>query len=207
MKKFRSFRNKKKHLSSKYILLILTGVCIVALFTSLVFNLSGGPLNSVAGYVFVPMQKGINNAGSWISGKANDFQTLGEVLKENKKLQNQVDDLTNQLNVTKLEQYELDNYRELLDLDDKYSGYQKVAANVIAMDGTNWFSSFTIDKGSKEGIKKGMNVIAGSVSISCKKAFYPGVTLRINSYVYPVNVMTPHSKATISDNEIVMIPL
>lgn len=40
MKKFRSFRNKKKHLSSKYILLILTGVCIVALFTSLVFNLS-----------------------------------------------------------------------------------------------------------------------------------------------------------------------
>ena len=131
MKKFRSFRNKKKHLSSKYILLILTGVCIVALFTSLVFNLSGGPLNSVAGYVFVPMQKGINNAGSWISGKANDFQTLGEVLKENKKLQNQVDDLTNQL-------------------------------NVIAMDGTNWFSSFTIDKGSKEGIKKGMNVIAGS---------------------------------------------
>ena len=138
MKKFRSFRNKKKHLSSKYILLILTGLCIVALFTSLVFNLSGGPLNSVAGYVFVPMQKGINNAGSWISGKANDFQTLGEVLKENKKLQNQVDDLTNQLNVT------------------------KVAANVIAMDGTNWFSSFTIDKGSKEGIKKGMNVIAGS---------------------------------------------
>ena len=125
MKKFRSFRNKKKHLSSKYILLILTGVCIVALFTSLVFNLSGGPLNSVAGYVFVPMQKGINNAGSWISGKANDFQTLGEVLKENKKLQNQVDDLTNQLNVTKLEQYELDNYRELLDLDDKYSGYQE----------------------------------------------------------------------------------
>ena len=91
MKKFRSFRNKKKHLSSKYILLILTGVCIVALFTSLVFNLSGGPLNSVAGYVFVPMQKGINNAGSWISGKANDFQTLGEVLKENKKLQNRSD--------------------------------------------------------------------------------------------------------------------
>ena len=33
---------------------------------------------------------------------------------------------------------------------------------MIAMDGTNWFSSFTIDKGSKEGIKKGMNVIAGS---------------------------------------------
>ena len=68
MKKFRGFRNKKKHLSSKYILLILTGVCIVALFTSLVFNLSGGPLNSVAGYVFVPMQKGMNNTNWTITG-------------------------------------------------------------------------------------------------------------------------------------------
>ena len=161
MKKSRSYRNKKKHLSSKYLLLILSGVCIIAIFVSLVFNISGGPLNTVAGYVFVPMQKGINSAGSWISSKANDFKTLGEVLQENKDLQKQVDDLTVELNTTKLEQYELDNYRELLDLDKQYADYDKVAANVIAMDGTNWFSTFTIDKGKKQGIAKGMNVIAG----------------------------------------------
>ena len=151
MKKSRSYRNKKKHLSSKYLLLILSGVCIMAIFVSLVFNISGGPLNAVAGYVFVPMQKGINSAGSWISSKANDFKTLGEVLQENKELQKQVDDLTVELNKTKLEQYELDNYRELLDLDKQYADYDKVAANVIAMDGTNWFSTFTIDKGKKQG--------------------------------------------------------
>ena len=162
MKKFRHFRNKKNRLASKYVLMILTAVCVVALFTSLVFNLSGGPLNTVAGYVFIPMQKGINSAGAWISGKANDFKTLSEVLKENEKLQAQVSDLTLKLNNTKLEQYELDNYRELLQLDDKYASYDKVAANVIAMDGTNWFSTFTLDKGTKEGIQKGMNVIAGS---------------------------------------------
>ena len=162
MKKFRHFRNKKNRLASKYVLMILTAVCVVALFTSLVFNLSGGPLNTVAGYVFIPMQKGINSAGAWISGKANDFKTLREVLKENEKLKAQVSDLTLKLNNTKLEQYELDNYRELLQLDDKYASYDKVAANVIAMDGTNWFSTFTLDKGTKEGIQKGMNVIAGS---------------------------------------------
>ena len=146
MKKFRHFRNKKNRLASKYVLMILTAVCVVALFTSLVFNLSGGPLNTVAGYVFIPMQKGINSAGAWISGKANDFKTLSEVLKENEKLKAQVSDLTLKLNNTKLEQYELDNYRELLQLDDKYASYDKVAANVIAMDGTNWFSTFTLDK-------------------------------------------------------------
>lgn len=142
--------------------MILTGVCTVILFISLVFNISGGPLNAVAGYVFVPMQKGINGAGSFISEKANDFKTLGEVLKENKELKKQVDDLTVKLNSTKLEQYELDNYRQLLELDNQYKDYPKVAAHVIAMDGTNWFSLFTIDKGKNDGIEKGMNVIAGS---------------------------------------------
>ena len=162
MKKFRNFRNKKKRLSSKYLLMILSGVCIVTIFTSLVLNISGGPLNAVAGYVFVPMQEGINNVGSWFSAKANDFKTLGEVLAENKELKSQIDDLTSQINKTKLELYELDNYRELLDLDNQYADFDKIAAHVIAMDGTNWFSTFTIDKGSKQGIAKGMNVIAGS---------------------------------------------
>ena len=162
MKKFRNFRNKKKRLSSKYLLMILSGVCVVAIFTSLVLNISGGPLNSIAGYVFVPMQEGINNAGSWLSSKANDFKTLGEVLAENKELKSQIDDMTTQLNKTKLEQYDLDNYRQLLDLDDQYADFDKIAAHVIAMDGTNWFSTFTIDKGSKQGIAKGMNVLAGS---------------------------------------------
>ena len=162
MKKFRNFRNKKKRLSSKYLLMILSGICIVTIFTSLVLNISGGPLNAVAGYVFVPMQEGINNVGSWFSAKANDFKTLGEVLAENKELKSQIDDLTSQINKTKLEQYELDNYRELLALGNQYADVDKIAAHVIAMDGTNWFSTFTIDKGSKQGIAKGMNVIAGS---------------------------------------------
>lgn len=162
MKTFRRFRNKKNRLQSRHMLMILTGVCTVILFISLVFNISGGPLNAVAGYVFVPMQKGINGAGSFISDKANDFKTLGEVLKENKELKKQVDDLTVKLNSTKLEQYELDNYRQLLELDNQYKDYPKVAAHVIAMDGTNWFSLFTIDKGKNDGIEKGMNVIAGS---------------------------------------------
>lgn len=46
-----------------------------------------------------------------------------------------------------------------------------------------------------------------NLSVSCKRAFYPGVTLRINSCIFQVNSMTPHSKATIDDGEIVMKPL
>ncbi len=158
----KNFRNKKKRLPTKYVLLIMTGICVSAIFLSLTLNISGGPLNSIAGYVFVPMQKGINDAGLWLYSKSNDFKTLGEVLDENKKLQAQVDELTTKLTTTKLERYELDTYRELLALDETYADYDKVAANVIAKDSGNWFSTFTIDRGSRDGLKKGMNVIAGS---------------------------------------------
>ena len=47
-------------------------------------------------------------------------------------------------------------------MDAKYPSYPKVAASVIAKDSGNWFSTFTIDKGKKDGVDVGMNVLAGS---------------------------------------------
>lgn len=155
-------RKPKFILPTKYILLILTGVCIAALLLSFTLGINGGPLNTVAGYVFVPMQKGINTVGSWITDKSDHLKKLSDVMKENEELKQQVDSLTTELNTIKLEQYELENLRELLNLDQKYPSYDKVAANVIGKDGGNWFTNFTIDKGADDGIEKDMNVIAGS---------------------------------------------
>ena len=169
----RRIRNKKKRLSTKYTLLMLSSICLLLILISLTLNISGGPLKVAAGYVFVPMQTGVNTVGQWLSDKANDFKTLGEVLNENKKLKQQLDDMTLQMNTIKLEQYELENYRELLDLDEKYPSYQKVAASVIAKDSGNWFSTFTIDRGTKDGIKVGMNVLAGSGLVGIVKDVGP----------------------------------
>lgn len=155
-------RKPKFILPTKYILLILTSVCIAALLLSFTLGINGGPLNTVAGYVFVPMQKGINTVGSWITDKSDHLKKLSDVMKENEELKQQVDSLTTELNTIKLEQYELENLRELLNLDQKYPSYNKVAANVIGKDGGNWFTNFTIDKGADDGIEENMNVIAGS---------------------------------------------
>ncbi len=159
----RKIRNsKKKQMQTKYALIILTIVCVMTVFVSLIFNINGGPLKAIAGYIFVPMQQGINNTGAFIFDTANDFRTLSEVLIENEKLQEQVDELTVLLTNSKLDTYELENLRDLLALDEKYPTYEKVAASVIAKDSGNWFSTFTINRGSNHGIAVGMNVIAGS---------------------------------------------
>ena len=156
-------KRKSKHsFPTRYLLFILTGLCVLIMFVSFTLNLSGGPLNTVAGYVFTPMQKGINSVGTWFISKSDDLKSLKDVMQENKELQAKVDELTTELNTIKLEQYELDNLRELMQLDQKYPGYKKVAARIIGSDTSNWFNTFVIDKGTKDGIEKDMNVIAGS---------------------------------------------
>ena len=144
-------RKSKFFLPARYLLLIMSGVCIIIMLLSFTLNISGGPLNAAAGYVFVPMQEGINKVGTWISDKAANLKNLSDVMAENEDLQNQVDELTTELNTIKLEQYELDNLRELYNLDQKYPSYEKVAANVIGKNSGNWFNTFTIDKGSNDG--------------------------------------------------------
>lgn len=154
-------RKPKFTFPARYLLIILTILCLGMVYASHAFHMTGSPLNAIAGYVFIPMQRGINYVGRFIFDKADNLKDLRDVMEENVQLKAQVDELTAELNTIKLEQYELDNLRELLALDQKYPNYKKVAASVIGKDAGNWFSIFTIDKGKNDGIEVDMNVIAG----------------------------------------------
>lgn len=46
-----------------------------------------------------------------------------------------------------------------------------------------------------------------NLSVSCRKEFYPGVMIRINSFIHQVNVYTSRSKAAIGEGGIVFLPL
>ena len=156
-------KKNKNSFPARSLLLVLCGICLIVMFLAYsVGGTSGGPLNSVASYIFVPMQKGINSVGTFFSNKSDRFQTLESVMDENTKLKEQVEKLSTELNTVKLEQYELEDLRELYKLDQKYPNYKKVAANVIGKDSGNWFNVFLIDKGKKDGIEKDMNVMAGN---------------------------------------------
>ena len=50
-------RRPKHQIPTKYILLSMTALCILAMYVSFSLNLGGGPLNSIAGAIFEPMQK------------------------------------------------------------------------------------------------------------------------------------------------------
>ncbi len=154
-------RKNKTVIPAKYILFTLTAACLLLMIGSFAFGIDSGPVGTAAGYVFIPMQRGLSEVGNWISDKASELQSLGSVMEENERLKSQVDELTEELNALKLEQYDADDLRELLELEDAYSDYDKMAASVIGKDAGNWFDTFLIDKGSRDGVAAGMNVITG----------------------------------------------
>ena len=155
-------KRNKSPLSNKYWILILCLICILMMGLSLLSSKLGGPLRFLAGYTVVPMQKGINTIGVWLSDLTDNFETLQELKEENKTLKEQIDALTLERNSLQQQQSELERLQALYKLDQNYSDYEKIGARVIANNGSNWFNSFTIDKGSNDGIKTDMNVIAGS---------------------------------------------
>lgn len=154
-------RKVRRHIPAKYVLWFLSILCVAAMFASFLFDVSFTPLNTAAGYVFIPMQKGINEIGTWAGGVTDNLAKLRDVMKKNEELQAQVDELTTQLSTYQMEQYDIEDMRKLLDLDEQYK-YEKVGAGIIGKDAGNWFDTFIIDKGSKDGIEVDMNVIAGS---------------------------------------------
>ena len=155
-------RRKRDSIPSKYILSAIATVCVGFMLLSYVFGFQGGPLGTIGGYLFIPIQKGINYVGWYLSDRADNLQDLRLVMAERDALQEQVDQLTIENSQLMQEKYELEDLRELYALDRSYSDYSKVAANVIAKDPGNWFHSFIIDKGLKHGIEVDMNVLSGS---------------------------------------------
>ena len=155
-------KRNKFTLPGKYLLMILSAVCVILMIVTFRTDLFEGPLRAAAGYVVVPFQKGIASVGGYMYDRAEEMGQLKAVLEENQKLKEQVDELTMENAQLQQDKYELASLRELYDIDNATSDYEKMGARVIASDSSNWFYSFTIDKGSDDGIQVDMNVLAGS---------------------------------------------
>lgn len=150
-------------LPNKYWLWILAGICMLLMLLSVVTGgKSDSPFRAIANYTIVPMQKGINRTGTFLSDLAENFETMDTLKEENQKLQEQVDNLTIEVGLLQQDKRELERLQELYKLDQDYSDYEKVGAHVIFNSGNNWFNNFTIDKGSNDGIRVDMNVMAGT---------------------------------------------
>ena len=146
--------------SIKYILLILTIICLVSLVITYSRGDTIGVYKTAVSKLFSP----ISNA---ITGFGDHFSEKKKLNADKEELQARIDQLEeeNRLLLEQLKKYQSDYYslnemKSLLEIKDEFASYPMVGAKVIAKENGNWFSKFTINRGSNDGIEKDMNVIA-----------------------------------------------
>ena len=152
-------KSDKKSIPTKYILFILSFLCMVLIVLSFIMPGFASPVKEGVSYMLVPVSKGMNQVGRWFNDRKDDLSELRDVMAENTELKAQIADLQNKNALSVEERSELEELRTLFQLSEQYSSYETVAGRIISRDSSNWFSTFTIDKGKKDGIEVDMNVI------------------------------------------------
>ena len=144
---------------NKFVLLVLSIISIILIGITSFNDSIISPLSQAVGIVLLPVQSGVNTAGRAIYDSIEEQRKIHSAITENIELNKKIDELTQENTRLMADSGELARLRELYKLDESYSDYTKVGARVVAKDSTKWFSTFTIDKGSDDGIAVDMNVI------------------------------------------------
>lgn len=152
-------KHKKNQMKPGYVLGIIIGICLICIAISV--SNQGEQVGVQKGIraLLIPMEKGLNSVGLWISEKKEYNRSVDELLTQIDDLQRENDQLKSKISSMENNLSELEALRDLLDMKEIYPDYDMVGARIISKDAGNWYNSFIIDKGSDDGIKKDMNVI------------------------------------------------
>ena len=154
--------NKKFNfkIPAKQLLFFLTALLVVLIGASFINSDITSPIRNGLNQLILPLQNGFNQIGARLFSEIEDVRTLRQAQAENEQLKAEIADLKEENTRLLLERTELDELQGLLELRDQYADYDMVGARVIAKDSGNWFHSFTIDKGTEDGIQENMCVMA-----------------------------------------------
>ena len=122
---------------------------------------SASASGNVVGTILEPGQKLLSHIGSGISGFFGFVTDMKNFQTENLELKEQVAELSEQVRALEASKEENERLRQLLELKTAEASRDTVGCEVIAKDPGNWFDSFTIDKGSDDGISVDDTVISG----------------------------------------------
>ena len=110
-------------------------------------------IESVGGNIVSPAQSAVSETGGFFADIGIYLASVKTLYAENERLKNENTNLNKQLLDMKGLNDENEELRRMLDLTEKETRIDMVAASVVAKDPTNWFSTFTINKGTDDGVK------------------------------------------------------
>ena len=150
----------RPHIPGRYLLLLVTALCVGMILTTYYTDVLNGPLSGFANYIVIPFQDGVSKAGEWLIKREQLVSDIKELQKENEALRQENEELSVTNNALLQEKHELTELRNLYQLDQTYADFPKTGCRIIAKENGSWYHSFVIDKGSEDGLSVDMNVLA-----------------------------------------------
>lgn len=140
------------------ILLLLLSLTVASYVNQGTNSWLGMQLERVSAFLQEPVRDGEN----LISTTVKAIFQFKKVLAENEALLQENEELRQELvrqSLSRTDLAELRNLEEALNYINPADNYSHVTAKVIAMDGSGWYRTFTINAGSKHGVKRNAVVI------------------------------------------------
>ncbi len=181
---------------------LLTFIVLLLLLAFILMSLRAKERKGVAFFdallmeVCSPIQKGSTLIIQSVQGTIQRYVFLVGLEKENRMLRQRVNEL--EAETHRMEEIRLANERlkELLQFREKNS-FSMIGAEVIGQDPSSWFKSVTVDKGERDGVKKGMAVVspAGVIGQILKTAPHFATVLLITDYNSAVDSIVQRTRA------------
>ncbi|MCA9772630.1 MAG: rod shape-determining protein MreC [Myxococcales bacterium] len=118
-----------------------------------------GPLDRAILALAAPLQKTFTAAGRRVSAAVEDYLGLVEVNRENEALRSIIAELRGALVAAREARIENERLRAMLGLRT-HEPPDLYPASIIAEDSTGWFRRVRIDRGSEQGLRVGLAVVA-----------------------------------------------
>ena len=159
-----SARNRSRLIRVRNILLSMLIVFVVAATVFLLVLRQGNRISVVEnaiGSLVSPVQSTLSQGTGRLRSFLINQRNYGKLQAAYDELSRQNDQLTRQLAATEEMALENERLKSLLDARNNYASLDPVYARVIARDAGQWFSTFSINKGTNDGISTDMAVVTG----------------------------------------------
>lgn len=141
--------------------IITLAVAVVLSASSLAIRLGGKMsfIDNALGTVLAPFEKASKSIEGFFSNISGYFMDYNALKDENEALKEQIKSMEEDVERSDQLKRENDWLYNFLELKRSSSNYNFEKANVIAYSQINYLAAFTIDKGSIDGVTKGMPII------------------------------------------------
>ncbi len=115
---------------------------------------------NVVQIVITPFQKLFGKMGNGVSGFWGYFSDVDKLRQENELLKKEKAELEAEFDKATISLNENEQLRKLLEMKKQYPELEFKAAEVIAREPSNWYDTFTIDKGAIDGMALNQPVVS-----------------------------------------------